>query len=349
MYTCTLITHENSSKILPILFLFFVVFLQAAGAEVIALEELVQTLGLELQWEPVSSRGVLFRDNTYFSFFPAIPYASINFQQIVPLDPINWDSTGRLFVPEDTVEQLERLFPPEDLSSSRNIATIFIDPGHGGKDPGAIGRHVLEGETHILQEKDIVLDISLRLYELLRQRFPDKRIVLSRSDDRYIELIDRYEMANALTAATDSNSAVLFVSIHANASINRNARGFEVWYLPPEFRRTLITENDFDGEQEVVPILNSMLEEEFTIQSIMLGRSILQGLNSNIGNRSENRGLKQEIFAVVRGARMPSVLVEAGFLTNQQEFQLLQQDSYLQEIAQGIYNGLNDFITNYEE
>ena len=318
-----------------------------SAAEDVSLHQLAQELGLEMQWDPVSSRGSLVRDTTFFSFFPGTSFAVINFQRVIPIDPIYWASGGGIMVPAKTANRLQRLFPQRDTDVDRRVSTIFIDPGHGGKDPGAIGRHTINGQEHILQEKDVVLDVSRMLYEKLRTRYPDRNIVMSRSDDRYIELIDRYEMANAIPV--EPNDSILFVSIHANASINSRAQGFEVWYLPPEFRRTLISEEDFGGRQEVVPILNSMLEEEFTIQSILLGQSILDSLDRHVGTTVPNRGLKQETFAVVRGARMPSVLVELGFLTNKEEFTLLRQEDYLLQIAEGIYNGVHDFIYSFEQ
>ncbi|GAB6090988.1 N-acetylmuramoyl-L-alanine amidase family protein [Spirochaeta dissipatitropha] len=311
-----------------------------------ALEEILDQLQVQLQWDPVSSRGTLVRNNNYFTFFPGVPFGLYNFQESIPMEAIYWTGSGALYVPETTVKLITDMFPEANILNERRIATIFIDPGHGGKDPGAIGRHVIDGKPLVLQEKDVVLDVSLRLRDLLVRRYPDINIVMSREDDRYIELIDRYEMANSLHSS--QNEAIIFVSIHANASINTRAQGFEVWYLPPEFRRTLITQNDFDGTEEIIPILNSMLEEEYTIQSIFLGQHILEGMEYQLGNQVPNRGLKQETFAVVRGARMPSVLVEVGFLTNANEFMLLRDPGHLQELSEGIYTGIRNFIESFE-
>ncbi|WP_169313565.1 N-acetylmuramoyl-L-alanine amidase family protein [Spirochaeta africana] len=318
---------------------------QLLHAGSVPLLQVAEELDLQLQWDAVSSRGTLVRGDTYLGFFPGVPFAAVNYQRTIPIDPVSWDSQGGLLVTPETREIIERLFPPPAEQPPGRISTVFIDPGHGGKDPGAIGRHTVDGTPMELREKDVVLDVSLRLARLLRQRNPEIDIVMSREDDRYIELIDRYEMANDVAAG--ANDSTLFVSIHANASINTRAQGFEVWYLPPEFRRTLITEADYRGSEEIVPILNTMMEEELTIQSILLGRHILSGLEGQLGSGVPNRGLKQETFAVVRGAHMPSVLVEIGFLTNSEEFRRLQDSAYLQEIAEGIYNGLNEFIKSY--
>ncbi len=315
------------------------------SAENMTLNEFTSEMGLQLQWDPVSSRGILTRDDVYLGFFPGVPFASVNFREIIPIPPVTWGSHGSLVISPETQQVFRDVFPEKPAPPAGQVTTIFIDPGHGGKDPGAIGRHEINGSRVEVMEKDVVLDVSLRLKNLLSSRYPEIDIVMSREDDRYIELIDRYEMANALTA--ERNDSTIFISIHANASINTGARGFEVWYLSPEFRRTLITETDVSTSGEIVPILNSMLEEEITIQSIMLGRTILSGLQNHLGYDSINRGLKQETFAVVRGARMPSVLVEIGFLTNNEEFRLLQDERHLQEIAEGIYNGVNEFINSF--
>ncbi|UZW05560.1 N-acetylmuramoyl-L-alanine amidase, partial [Treponema pallidum] len=95
-------------------------------------------------------------------------------------------------------------------------------------------------------------------------------------------------------------------------------------------------------------ILNSMLEEEFTMESIMIARSIADGMQASVGAQSKNRGVKEEAWFVVRNAKMPSVLVELGFVSNPVEARLLNDADYLKRCAQGIYNGLVSFITYFE-
>lgn len=151
-------------------------------------------------------------------------------------------------------------------------------------------------------------------------------------------------MANSVKLG--AHEAILYLSIHANSAFNKSSDGFEVWYLTPDYRRTVIDKTD--ESKEILPILNSMMEEEFTTESILIAKSIGDGLDLQIGKQSPNRGIKEEEWFVVRNARMPSVLVELGFVSNPTEAKLLADSDYLQKCAAGIYNGLSGFILQFE-
>ena len=116
---------------------------------------------------------------------------------------------------------------------------------------------------------------------------PGKSVVLTRTDDTFIELEARAAKANALQEQL--GDAVLYVSIHANASARSKANGFEVWYLPPTYRRTVIGADAAQRDPELLPILNSMLEEEISVESVVLAREILQGIDAKVGTVSPNR------------------------------------------------------------
>jgi N-acetylmuramoyl-L-alanine amidase len=227
------------------------------------------------------------------------------------------------------------------------VAAILIDAGHGGKDSGAIGT-VLEGKTERqLLEKDVVLQVAKSVYALLRQHYPEKRMLLSRRDDTYLKLEERTELANEVPL--EENEAIIFVSIHANAAFNRNAKGYEVWILPGDYRRELIDAAELDVEaRPVAPILNVLLEEEYGIESGRLAKAVLDGFDRTVGDLTENRGIREESWFVVRKAKMPSVLIELGYLTNREEARLLSDPSYLQKLAQGIYTGILDFVGSFE-
>ena len=180
---------------------------------------------------------------------------------------------------------------------------------------------------------------------MLRTAYPDKKILLTRSGDTYPSLEDRVEMANGVPLK--KNEAILYISIHANAApFNKKPYGFEVWYLPTDYRRDLIDKNA--ASKEIIHILNSMMEEEFSTESILIAKNISDGLDAQIGKESKNRGLKEKEWFVVRNAKMPSVLIELGFVTNPEEAKRLNTPSYLQKCAQGIYNGLTAFISRFE-
>jgi N-acetylmuramoyl-L-alanine amidase len=122
-------------------------------------------------------------------------------------------------------------------------------------------------------------------------------------------------MANALLEEYEGQ--VLYISIHANAAFNQSASGFEVWHLPTDHNRELIDPNNVSEDQRpIIPILNRIMEEELTIEGNILAQRVLEFMDRAVGTLSENRGLRQMDWFVVRNARMPSILIELGFITN---------------------------------
>jgi len=253
---------------------------------------------------------------------------------------------GRFLIDKATAAGIREFFK-EAAGGVHGVRYIVLDPGHGGKDPGAIGYYTDDEGKKALNEKDVVLQTALETAALLEARYPDKEVLMTRGEDRYLKLEERTEIANSVEL--DENDSMIFVSIHANASFNTTARGFEVWYLPPEFRRDLIDPESLgDIDSDIIPILNTMLEEEYTIESVILGEKLLSSLDAEIGSLTENRGPKEESWFVVRNAKMPSVLIEVGFVTNKDEAVLLASRAYLKKLSKGIYNGIVDFINDYE-
>ena len=195
-----------------------------------------------------------------------------------------------------------------------------------------------------MQEKDLTLSISKLLAQQLQAAYPDKEVILTRSDDTWLTLEQRVDIANSIRL--EPHEAILYISIHINASLDKSASGYEVWYLSPGFRRKVL---ESTGEnQELENILNSMLEEEYTTESVLIAKFIMDGLEAQIGKESKSRGIKAEEWFVVRNTNMPSVLVEAGFITNEKDAALRGDSQYLQKITQGIYNGLSSFINHFE-
>lgn len=312
----------------------------------VVVSEVLLRTGGRLQWDPYRRQGAIVRGATILTFAIGESYAVGNLNDIYRVEPPALQD-GTIVFSQEFFGLAMRMFPPIDVG--RRIAGIFIDPGHGGKDPGAVGTISDGAEQRSLQEKQVVLDVGIRLRDLLGERYPEKEIRMSRETDRYLTLEERTTIANSIE--TDSNETVVFVSIHANASLNRDAKGFEVWFLPPEFRRRDLVNPEQVGidDPDLLSILNTMREEEITIESILLARNVLTGLESTIGDRSPNRGLREESWYVVRNAKMPSILVEVGFVTHPEEARRLENGDYLQEITRGIYTGITNFIRSYEE
>ncbi len=183
------------------------------------------------------------------------------------------------------------------------------------------------------------------LYSRLKNAYPDKNIQLSRSTDIFLSLSQRTEIANAIKLK--DNEAILYVSVHVNSSLDKKASGFEVWYLSPGYRRNVLDKGSIE-DKELYTVMNSMMEEEYTTESILIAKFIMDGMQAQVGNQSLARGIKAEEWFVVRNSNMPAVLIELGFLSNQKEGLLLKDDSYLQKLSLGIYNGLSAFVTHFE-
>lgn len=314
----------------------------------VSLLDLAVEFGAEFRWEPYRKIGMIGRGTTRVTFRPESDTLIVNYGEERKAGRIEIRD-GELLASEATAEYLRGLFPLRQPTDGPRISWIVIDPGHGGKDPGTNHSHLIDGRIIHLVEKDIVLYVSKILKNLLEDRYSDRRIVLTRSDDRYLELEERVKIANSIELEDDSE-AIIFISVHANASLNPNTYGYEVWYLPPEYGRSNLVSEELLGAdpQGLGSILNRMKDEEFTVESILLAKDILNGFDESFGPDSKNLGLKEESWFVVRNAKMPSVLVELGFITNTFEAALMSNQAHLRKMARGLYNGIVEFVDEFE-
>ena len=316
-----------------------------SAEKTISAADAAKALGADLTWNPLSQEMTFTVDEHTAQCRIGKPLIFFDYSEAVVAQAPLMGQDGQPLLPIPVFTQLEDFFKRFTSNSFFRVGAILIDPGHGGKDPGTIGSYVENGKTIPVYEKTIALTVSRSLYQMLQKAYPDKKILLTRSDDTYPSLEDRVEMANKIPLK--KNEAILYISIHANAApFNKKPYGFEVWYLPPDYRRDLVDKNA--ASKEIVHILNDMLEEEFSTESILIAKNILDGLEAQIGKESKNRGLKEKEYFVVRNAKMPSVLIELGFVTNPEEAKRLNTPAYLQKCAQGIYDGLAAFITRFE-
>lgn len=236
--------------------------------------------------------------------------------------------------------------PPGPIGTSGpRIQVLVLDAGHGGSDPGSIGRHTLDGQDVVLREKDLTLAVVLELQKLLTQAYPDRTIVLTRSGDTYPTLERRVQIAHAQKLG-DSQS-IFFLSVHFNASLNRKAKGLEFWYIPQDFEREVLADRAIPDS--VFPVLNTLVDSEYKKQSRDLAVSLAKGMAQELGDQNIQRGLKENPWFVVRMARMPAVLAELGFITNPDEAKLMLDEQYLKKLARGLYTGLASFIQSYED
>ncbi len=248
---------------------------------------------------------------------------------------------GALVVPAQFRQLLEALLSssaaPEAISFY-NIKKVIIDPGHGGKDPGALGRNGLH-------EKDIVLDIAARLSRILREY--GVQTVLTRSTDKFIPLEKR-------AALTENSQADLFISIHANANKSRSLSGFEVYSISPEvsdYKRALNSAKNSSLDLSKLSLASSSLSLKAILwdmiytynrgESIQLSQDICQAIGNSVDTRII--GVKNANYCVLRGACIPAILVEVGFISNSKEEQFLNSPGYRQKLAEGIKAGIQNY------
>jgi N-acetylmuramoyl-L-alanine amidase len=307
--------------------------------------------GAEFHWDPFFQKGIFSLAGHNAAFYAGqagdTGLLMIDSGEFFTV-PLPYLEGGNIWFPETFITAAKNVFSRnlEDDRSRFRIAAIIVDPGHGGKDSGAVGTFTIQGKPLRSVEKDITLKVSRELHSLLSTAYPDKRVLLTRTGDTYPTLEDRVAIANSVPLR--ENEAIVFISIHANASFNKQARGYEVWYLSPDYRRNVLDRSKVTGSAEVIPILNAMLEEEFTTESIMMAQSILRRFGEAVGASMPSRGIKAEEWFVVRNARMPSVLVELGFVTNEADALLMADESYLKKVSEALYKGIIDFVSTFE-
>ena len=311
----------------------------------VSLLKTAKEMGITVFWDSLSETGLLEKNGHQMTFRKNDGIILLDNLRVMMTDP-PVIKNNELYVTDRFIEDATAFFTEEDDEDLFKVGAILIDAGHGGKDPGALKTYDVGAKKVTIQEKDINLKVAKMLYERLKTAYPEKQIILTRSTDVFLSLSERTDIANAVKVP--DNDAILFISIHVNSSLNKSSSGYEVWYLSPGYRRTVLDKTAVDDDKSLFPILNSMMEEEYTTESIMIARFIMDGLQAQIGNQSKPRGIKAEEWFVVKNANMPSVLIELGFVSNQEEAMLLNSDTYLKKATLGIYNGISAFITHFE-
>ncbi len=219
------------------------------------------------------------------------------------------------------------------------VHTIIIDAGHGGKDPGAPG--ALKG----VEEKDVVLEIATRLAKKLRQKTGCK-VILTRSGDKFLALEER-------TAQANTRRADLFISIHANSACNGAACGVETYFLnlatDEEAIQVAARENATSQKSigDLQGILKDLLRNAKVEESGRLARRVQDGVVAALSGKYKavnDKGVKQAPFYVLLGAQMPSILVETGFLSNEEECRRLTDPDYQDALCDGIVAGVLGYM-----
>jgi N-acetylmuramoyl-L-alanine amidase len=219
------------------------------------------------------------------------------------------------------------------------IGRIVIDAGHGGHDTGTIG-------STGLMEKDLCLDVALRLGKLIQQRVPSAEIVYTRDDDSFVPLEERTAIANRAKAD-------LFLSIHANSSDEARIRGIETYYLnfnaSPQALEVAARENALaqSSVHDLQDLVKKIARNEKADESRDLATDIQDSLVSYMraASRPErNRGVRKAPFVVLISAEMPSALAEISFLSNPADEQWLKKPENRQRVAEGLYHGIEKYL-----
>ncbi|HVA16401.1 MAG TPA: N-acetylmuramoyl-L-alanine amidase [Candidatus Dormibacteraeota bacterium] len=221
------------------------------------------------------------------------------------------------------------------------ISRIVIDPGHGGHDTGTIG-------PHGVLEKNVCLDVALRLGKLIQQKLPGAQVIYTRKTDVFVPLEER-------TAIANQADADLFISIHANSSHDEAARGIETYYLnftsSPEALETASRENAVSNESihELQDLIKKIARNDKIEESQELATDIQNSLTTQlrqVSTAERNRGVKKAPFVVLIGADMPSVLAEISFLSNPTDERMLEKSAQRQRIAQGLFRGVETYLSS---
>jgi len=261
-----------------------------------------------------------------------VPYTF--FSELLPFhlsDKFTWDSKKNTIITERPADN--------------RIKRIVIDPGHGGKDPGALGKKAYE--------KNIVLDIALKLKKHIEKEL-DVEVLLTRDSDTFLTLQERTSFAN-------NSQADLFISLHCNAAQNTRSNGVEVFILSTarttDARAVEALENsvvlEYEGGTEAVKAYDDL---QFILADLQQSEQLEESSDLAVRLQTElvkntsmiDRGVKQAGFYVLRGAFMPSVLVELGFITNEEEEKKLLSSKYQNDIVKAITNGIKSFKLKYD-
>jgi N-acetylmuramoyl-L-alanine amidase len=245
----------------------------------------------------------------------------------------------------DLIQPASAALPTRDGQSTLTrtlglkIGRIVIDAGHGGHDTGTIG-------PTGLMEKDICLDVALRLGKIIHQRLPGAEVVYTRSDDTFIPLEERTRVAN-------ESKADLFISIHANSSHDHAARGIETYYLnlkgSPDAMEVAARENA--TAQESIHDLEDIVKKIARSEKIDESREFAADIQESLAKRIQklnktvkDRGVRKAPFVVLVGADMPSILTEISFLSNPADERLLKNPDHRQRVAEGLYQGVANYL-----
>jgi N-acetylmuramoyl-L-alanine amidase len=239
--------------------------------------------------------------------------------------------------------------PTGERSFEYKLRRIVIDAGHGGKDPGTIGK--------VSREKDVALSLALKVGEYVKELLPEVEVIYTRQTDKFIELKERANIANR-------NRADLFISIHCNATTSKNVYGTETFVMGNKNfdanfeivkreNAVILLEDDyqenyegFDPQSPESYMMFNLMQKAYFANSLSLAQKIENDFTSRVNRHS--RGVKQAPFYVLWTTSMPSVLIEAGFLSNVNEERYLNSKNGQTYVASGIFRAIKAYKEEIE-
>ncbi len=217
---------------------------------------------------------------------------------------------------------------------------IIIDPGHGGRDPGA------KGYNNVL-EKEITLFASKKLAKYLKIKFSNTKIILTRRKDKFISLEKRSKIANRYYSKKNFG---IFLSLHCNATFTPRSHGFEIYYLDrspsnENVRLLMLRENLFLRSTKYARKFTSYLvDAQIQRESKTLALEIHRAFSSNLKGLVSSRGIRRADFSVMRSVSMPALLIEMGYITNAHEANVLKSNRFFKKMGQAIAHGIKLFL-----
>ena len=242
------------------------------------------------------------------------------------------------------------------------LKTVVIDPGHGGKDPGALGK------TRKTDEKHIVLSVAKSVGAKIKAAYPDVKVIYTRSTDVFVELKERANIAKR-------NKADLFISIHCNSAENTRAYGASAWILGPKSNNPKNTSNYFEKSQSVAQRENSvmLLEDDYQTSyqdfnpqsaesvissnllwmanyenSLMFAAEYDTHIHKTPYRVSNHTGIHQDVFYLLWATNMPAALLEIGFISNAGDYAILSSTDGQEKIAQSIFDSFSNYKRKYD-
>ena len=323
-----------------------------SGSQYIPLAKLCDTYGLNYKWDTFARSAVIEKGANRIALRPGSDTVIVNGRASLMDRPVVLNG-GEVFVPvsfaRDTIGPIIGVLKPGraiEIEAPKRvmIRTIVLDPGHGGKDPGALGRH------RGTREKDMTLALARKVKDRLEQA--GIRVVMTRDDDTFIPLQKRADIANHINAD-------LFVSIHINSSRSHLMRGFECYYLSnatDDNARALEAfedsslktdkEADIEHSSRLDKTLWDMTLTEDRRESSELAGMICSSIDNSF--TVKNRGIRSARFYVLKHTHMPSVLVETAYISNRYEEMKLRDPRFLDRMADAITEGILKYKKEFE-